>query len=407
MHLAYLCQYFVPEPGAPSARLYDLARAWVEAGHQVTVLTGMPNHPTGVVPPEYRRRLVARETLDGITVLRNWLYATPNEGFFRKTVSHLSFMVSVVLFGLPRLSGVDVLIVSSPAFFAVFAAWFISRARRIPYIFEVRDLWPAVFVDLGVLTNPRLIRLLEFWEMFLYRRSARVVTVTESFRRNLLARGLSPEKVITIPNGAALDFFQPGPRENAVRAELGLTGKFVVSYIGAHGISHALETVLYAAERMREENDVIFLLVGEGAQKRALRALRERLGLENVRMIPAQPKARVPDFYRASDVCLVPLRSVRLFESFIPSKMFEIMACGVPLIGAMRGEARTILERSGAARLTEPENVEQLVAAIDWFRSHPKQAQHMGAAGREFVQRNYDRRELASHYLDLLQDVVR
>jgi|TARA_B100001964_G_scaffold41878_1_gene46268 glycosyltransferase involved in cell wall biosynthesis len=406
VNILYLCQYFVPEPAAPAARVSELSRAWVRAGHNVTVLTGMPNHPTGIVPDKYRGRLLAREHMDGIMVLRNWLYATPNQGFAKKTLSHLSFMLSAVLLGLPRAGRADVLIVSSPAFFSVFSALLISRLRRIPFIFEVRDLWPAVFVDLGVLTNPLLIKFLEYWEMFLYRRAARVVTVTESFRRVLVERGLPARKVVTIPNGVRVDFFLPGERENAVRSEHGLTGRFVVSYLGAHGISHGVEIVLRAADILRDRSDIVFLLAGEGAMKKRLLELKERMALENVLMLPAQPKERMPDYYRASDVCLVPLRDVPLFKTFVPSKMFEIMACGVPIVGALHGEAREILERSGAARLVAPENARELSEAIEWMQTHPLERARMGAAGREFVCAHCDREALAGQYAQVLERLI-
>jgi len=406
VNIAYLCQYFVPEPGAPSARLYELSRVWVESGHNVTILTGMPNHPTGEIAAEYRGKCIAEEQLDGIRVLRNWLFATPNEGIFKKTLSHISFMLSVLVFGMPRMGATDVLIVSSPSFFSVFSAYVISRLRRIPYIFEVRDLWPTVFVDLGILTNPLLIRMLEFWELFLYHHAARVVTVTESFRRDLIRRGVPTSNVYTVTNGAAVDKFTPGTKENSVQEELGLAEKFVVSYVGAHGISHGLETILHAAEHVSECKDIKFLMVGEGARKKDLLTLKNELQLDNVIMLPAQASARIAEYYKASDVCIVPLRNVPFFETFIPSKMFEIMACGVPIIGAVRGEARSILERSGAAKLVEPEDVGALVAAICQMQKDPDARESMGLAGREFVLAYYNRSVLAGQYLELLKRVV-
>lgn len=406
MNIVYLCHYFVPEPGAPSARLYDLSRAWSQSGHEVTVITGMPNHPTGELAPEYRRRMATRETLDGITVLRNWLYSTPNAGLVRKTLSHLSFMFSSVLLGLPRMGAADVIIVSSPTFFSAFSAWAISRARGIPFVFEVRDLWPAVFVDLGVLTNPILIRFLEFWEMFLYRRAALIVTVTESFRQELTLRGLSADKVITVTNGSDVDFFVPGPRENNIRDELGLQGKFTVSYVGAHGISQGLETVMRAADRLRDEKEIVFLLVGDGAEKRDLLSLRSELDLSNVIMCPVQSRARVRAFYTASDVCLVTLRDIPLFSTFIPSKMFEIMACGIPIIGAVLGEAREILDRSGASYLVTPEDDLALAEAIESLRAQPEARMQMGLSGRSFVSSHYDRRLQAKQYEEVLASLV-
>ncbi|HEX3246559.1 MAG TPA: glycosyltransferase family 4 protein, partial [Chloroflexota bacterium] len=209
MRIAYVSHYFVPEIAAPSVRLHGFGRHWAAKGHKVTVLTGFPNHPTGLIPPGYRGRIIQEEYIDGIRVLRNWLYATPNRGFALKTLGHLSFMVTAVAMGLPRLGPVDVVIASSPTFFTAISAWVISRLRRIPMIFEVRDLWPAVFVDLGVLRNPLLIKTLETMELSLYRQSAAVVPVTEAFRQTIMRRGISSEKIHVVPNGADIETYRP------------------------------------------------------------------------------------------------------------------------------------------------------------------------------------------------------
>ena len=418
MKIVYLCHYFVPEIGAPSARLYEMSRAWVERGHTVTVVTGFPNHPTGVIPPEYLGKLWATETLDGIRVLRNWLYATPNEGLVRKTFGHLTFMVTSVLFGLPRLGPAEVIIASSPTLLAVFSAYVISRIRRIPLIFEVRDLWPAVFVDLGVIRNRLVIRLLESVEMFLYGRAARVVTVTDSFTETLVKRGLPAERVVKISNGADLEFFRPPPKDGdgwrraeghypTILQSPFVSQSFMVLYLGAHGISHGLGSILRAAERLRDRPDIAFVFVGEGAEKKDLLALKEQLGLSNAYFLPGQPKAQVLDFYRAADVGLVPLRDVPLFSGFVPSKMFELMACGVPILGAVRGEPARILQQSGAALLVPPEDPTALADAILALQADPERRQRMGEAGRAFVEANYDRRKLAEQYEAVLQDAVR
>jgi len=405
MRIAFLCQYFVPEIGAPSARVSELSREWVQAGHQVTVVTGLPNHPTGIVPPEYRRAIFRRESLDGMTVFRNWLYATPNEGFFKRTLSHLSFMVSTVVLTTPRLRKTDVIVVSSPAFFAVISAWVMSRVWRIPYVFEVRDLWPGIFVELGILRNRAIIRLLEGAEMFLYRRAAKVVVVTESFRHILIERGLGPAHVATITNGVDCDAFRPGPRENEIRRTHQLGNKFVVLYIGAHGISQALSALLATAQTLDDDPDVLFVFVGEGAEKRMLTEKAARMQLRNVRFVGGQPKHLMSQWYAAADVVLVPLRNVPLFETFIPSKMFEVMACARPIIGSVRGEARTILERSNGAIVVDPEDSAAVAAAVRSLRRDPELGARLGSAARRFVEANYDRRTLAQQYLRLLEEV--
>ena len=372
----------------------------------MTVITGLPNHPTGVVPPEYRRTIFRRETLDGMTVFRNWLYATPNEGLIRKTLSHISFMISAMVLTTPRLRGYDVIVVSSPAFFAVISAWFMSRFWRIPYVFEVRDLWPGIFVELGVLRNRAIITILETVEMFLYRRAARVVVVTHSFRDILVRRGLPPSHVKTITNGVDTESFQPASTDNDIRRAYELGDKFVVLYIGAHGISQALTAVLEAAGELESEAEVEFLLVGEGAEKRKLVDQAARLGLRHVRFVGGQPRHSMANWYAASDVVLVPLRNIPLFETFIPSKMFEIMAAGRPIIGSVRGEARSILERAGSALIVDPEDAKGIAAAVRRLHDDPQMGRRLGASGRDFVVANYDRRVLAREYLDLLVAVA-
>jgi len=357
VRIAYVSHYFVPEIAAPSVRLRGFGHQWAASGHQVTVITGFPNHPTGVIPQEYRGRIMQKELIDGIRVLRNWLYATPNRGIALKTLGHLSFMVTAVATGLPRLGPVDVVIASSPTFFTAISAWVISRLRGVPMVFEVRDLWPAVFVDLGVLRNPLLIKTLEAMEAFLYRQSAAVVPVTEAFRQTIVKRGIPVEKVHVIPNGADIETYRPEIDGRPMREKLGLGDKFVVSYMGSHGISHGLSAVLDAAAMHRDRADILYLLIGEGAEKEMLQSKRDRLGLENVRMLPHQPSESMPELYAASDVCLVPLRDVPIFETFVPSKLFEILAMGRPIIGSVRGEARSILERSGGALLVRPDGI--------------------------------------------------
>jgi glycosyltransferase involved in cell wall biosynthesis len=396
----------MPEIAAPSVRLHGFGKHWAAGGHHVTVLTGFPNHPTGVIPPEYRGRVVQREWIDGIRVLRNWLYATPNRGFALKTLGHLSFMVTAFAMGLPRLGPVDVVIASSPTFFTAISAWVISRLKRVPMVFEVRDLWPAVFVDLGVLKNPALIKLLEALELFLYRQSAAVVPVTEAFRQAIVNRGIPAEKVHVIPNGADIETYRPDIDGRSMRAKLGLDDKFVVSYMGSHGISHGLSAVLDAAALQRDRSDILYLLVGEGAEKEMLQAKRDRLGLENVRMLPHQPPELMPELYAASDVCLVPLRDVPIFETFVPSKLFEILAMGRPIIGSVRGEARSILERSGGALLIPPEDPPSLVAAVDSLRSDPARRLEMGRSGRAFLEANYSHAALAERYLEVLRSIT-
>jgi hypothetical protein len=407
MNIAYYSHYFAPEIGAPSARIYDLARQWLALGHRVQVVTCFPNHPVGKMYPGYRSRPYMHEHLDGIDVHRHWTYVTPNEGFIKKTLGHVSYLPSALLLSTRRLEEPDVVIGTSPTFFAAMAAAGAAARRRRPFIMEVRDLWPAVIVELGVLRNPYMIRALERLELALYARATRIVTVTESFRRSLIERGIPAAKVFTIPNGADVEFWQPTEAAARLRRRLELEDRFVVLYIGAHGISHALSRLLESAEQLRAQTKIHFLFVGEGAEKELLVRRAQEAGLKNVQFLDPVAKDQVREFYALADVCLVPLRDIPLFDTFIPSKMFEIMAMAKPIVGSLRGEAADILRRSGCGVVVEPEDSRAVAQAILRLYHRPDEAQAMGVAGRRFVVEHYSRRSLAASYMRVLEEAVR
>jgi glycosyltransferase involved in cell wall biosynthesis len=403
VRIAYVCHYFVPEPAAPAARVHEFARAWVRAGHAVSVITTFPNHPLGHIPPAYRGRGWATEWLDGIRVLRCWLYAVPNTGVGRRGLDHLSFMLSSLVFGLPRLEQVDVVVASSPTLFSAVAAWLIARVRRVPFVLEVRDLWPAAIVGLGLMRPGPAVQVLDALARFLYRQAALVVVVTEAFADRLAAQGVPRCKLAVIPNGADTRLFSPTTDGAATRHALGLDDRFVVAYIGSHGLSHGLGAILDAAAT---QPDVTYLLVGDGADRARLVAERDRRGLANVVMRSSVDKSAVPGLYAAADVCLVPLRDVPVFDAFVPSKLFELLAAGRPVIGAVRGEARDILARSGGALLVEPERGDQLAQAVAQLHADPVLRAELGRKGRAFAEQHYDRDVLAARYLELLRVVV-
>jgi glycosyltransferase involved in cell wall biosynthesis len=402
MRILIVTHYFPPEIGAPQARLSELARLWAAAGDDVTVLTGMPNHPTGLIHSGYRRRLRMVEHVDGYRVVRTWLYATPNEGVLRKTLGHISFMLTSVLLGWRPSGRADVVVVSSPTFFSIWSAWLLARAKGARFVVEVRDLWPAIFVELGVLTSRRLIAVLERLELAAYRAADAVVAVTEGFRSHITERGIAPEKVHVVPNGVDLERFAP-QRDDAddFRRRLGARpGQALVLYIGAHGISHGLTSVADAAAKLAHD-DVHFAFVGEGAAKHELVAHVAQTASGNITLLPGVPSREVPAILAAADICLVPLRDVPLFDAFIPSKMFEFLAAGKAVVGAVRGEAAAILRDAGAV-VVDPEDVDQLADAIGRLAAEPERRAAMAVSGRDYVARRFDRRQLAREYRQLL-----
>jgi glycosyltransferase involved in cell wall biosynthesis len=250
MNIVYMCQHFYPEIGAPSIRILELSKEWVKSGHNVTVVTAFPNHPTGKIPDQYRGCIFKTEYHEGIRILRNFIYATPNKGKFRRIVSHLSFMISSLILSLPRLGKADVIIVSSPPFFSAISGFIMSCIKRRPFVFEVRDLWPAAINDLGVVKSGLIIKVLESLELFLYRRAQKVVVVTESFKEDLIRRGIPLTKIEVIFNGVDPGRFT-GIDAKTVKRTYGLEERMVILYSGTHGIAHSLEMILMAAERLR------------------------------------------------------------------------------------------------------------------------------------------------------------
>lgn len=390
MRVLVVTHYFPPEVGAPQARLSEMARVWAADGDEVTVLTGMPNHPTGVLPPEYRGAVRRVESRDGYRVVRTWLYATPNEGFVRKTLGHLSFMVTGLVLGLRPTGRADVVVVSSPTFFSIATGWALARLKRARLVVEVRDLWPAILVDLGVLTNRRVVALLERLELAAYRAADVVVTVTEGFRDDIVRRGIPAAKVHVIRNGADVARFTPRPPVAKERP--------LVLYAGAHGISHGLRSVVDAAALVPE---VDVALVGEGADKENVRRHAERLALPNLAMRPSVPRDEMPDLVASADICLVPLRDVPLFTTFIPSKMFEYLAAGRPVIGAVTGEAARILTEAGQV-VVPPEDPAALAEAIRALAADAASREKMAEVGRRYVVEHFDRTVLARRYRELL-----
>jgi glycosyltransferase involved in cell wall biosynthesis len=394
--------------GAPSARTFEHARHWASLGHDVTVVTGFPNHPTGVIRPEYRGSFIKREKAEGIDLLRVWVYVTPNKGFTRRILNFLSFFFSSLILGSVMTARPDVVVGTSPQFFCAVAAYVLSRVKRAPFVFEVRDIWPQSAIELGVLKNPLVIRILESIEMHLYRCAALIVPVAESTRQYLISKAVPPEKIKVVPNGIdALYLASATATPDQVRDELNLQGKFIVSYIGTHGMSHSLENLLQAAERFNDDPSIHFLFAGEGAEKENLKRLAARLRLRNVTFVDEQPRERLLAFYRLSDLSLAPLKRLPVFKKVLPSKLFELMGVGCPMICSVEGEAAELVARAGAGLCIEPEDADALAAAIEKLRSDPDLRTRMSENGRRFVTVNYLRSALAEEYADALAAVVR
>ena len=403
MHLLFLTDNFPPEVNAPASRTFEHCREWVRKGHRVTVITCAPNFPKGKVFDGYQNKAFQTETIEGIEVIRVWSYITANEGFVRRILDYLSFMASAIVAS-PRVHDVDLVIGTSPQFFTAVAAYVVSRMKRIPYVFELRDLWPESIKAVGAMKESFALRMLERLEMFLYRKAARIVSVTESFKQVLMRRGIEGTKIEVVTNGVDVSQFKPRPKDPELTRKLGLEGKFVAGYIGTHGMAHALETLLQAADRLRGQN-FAFIFLGDGARKQALREMADQMKLDNVVFIDSVPKADVPKYWSLLDVSIIHLRKTELFTTVIPSKMFECMGMGIPVLHGVEGESADIVRREQVGIPFEPEGVDQLCEALQSLKSDPARLarfreQCLRAAG------NYDRTYLALRMLKVLEDAA-
>ena len=404
MKILFLSHYFPPEVNAPATRTFEHCREWARLGHEVTVVTCAPNHPRGKLYPGYKNRLIQRETLDGIQVIRLWTYLTANEGFLKRTLNYVSYMAAVTL-AVPWLPKADVVVSTSPQFFNGLAGYTVSRLKRRPWVLEIRDLWPESILAVGAIRNRTLIRLLEWLEAFAYRKADRIVPVTDAFERYMVERGVEAHKIQVIKNGVDLRFFSPHVDGESLAADLGLTGKFVAAYIGTHGMAHHLETILEAAASI-DHPDIVFLLVGDGAERRRLLETRDRLGLRSVLMLEQLPKATMPALLSLTDVSLVLLKDMELFRTVIPSKIFESMAMKRPIVLGVEGESRDLVGSADAGLFVEPENAAQLAEAVVRLADDPALCRRLGENGRAFVEQHFDRRVLAERYAAVLGALV-
>jgi len=412
--ILYVSQYFPPEMGAPAARAAELAQHWAEAGLEVSVLTGFPNHPTGIVPPEWRarlRRLIFRESAGRVNVFRTWLWPLPNRKAHERMRNYASFCLSAALRGL-ALSRSDVVIATSPQLLVGLSGCWIALTRQIPFVFEVRDLWPESLTAVGAGSeNSLLYHALGAIAKFLYQRADLIVVVAPAFKDHLMRHWRIPaEKIAVVENGVESDLFAPGlPAANyALRRQLAAERKFLVTYIGTMGNAHGLETLLDAAAQLRKQNpDVLFFLIGEGAEKARIKSLAESRGLDNVRFLDQQPREQIPAFISASDACLVLLKKTDVFKTVIPTKMLEFMSCARPVILGVDGQARQIVEEAGAGLVIEPENAEALAAAINQLAANRELGESLGRKGREHILRYYSRQEMAEKYTGILETLLK
>jgi glycosyltransferase involved in cell wall biosynthesis len=406
MRALLIHQAFVSPGESGGTRHYEFARHLASRGHSFTVVAGDLNYQTG-------RRTVGRgggvfveQEVDGVRVLRAYTCARLHRSFFWRLVTFLSFMLTSVWAGL-RAGPVDVVMGTSPPIFQAVSAWAVALARRRPFLLEVRDLWPDFAIEVGVLKNPVLIRLSRWLERFLYARAAHLIVNSPAYRDHLLGKGVPEAQITLIPNGVDTTMFDPGAKGERVRKELGLDGQFVVTYAGALGLANDIPVILRAAERLRDDRSIHFLLVGDGKERPNLEMMARQRSLSNVTFMGTRPKAEMGDVLAASDACVACLKDVPMFRTTYPNKVFDYMAAGRPTILAIDGVIRRVVEDGRGGVFVPPGDDAALAEAVRELSRDLPRAHALGASARGYVVEHFDRRRQAAQFSACLTILVR
>ncbi len=409
MKILFLTHYFPPEVNAPATRTFEHCVRWARAGHEVTVVTCAPNCPNGVVYPGYKNRWRRQiEEIEGVRVVRTWTYVAPNAGTLKRVLNYVSFMLSAVVASI-RLPRPDVVLATSPQFFCGWAGVFVSWLKWVPLVLEIRDIWPESIQAVGAISNRRVLGALERLERWMYRSATHIVAVGNGYRDNVLGKVDVSERISVITNGVDLEFYRPQEPDVRFLHIWDLEDKFVCSYVGTIGMAHGLEVVLEAAKILKHKGrgDITFVLVGDGAQRQCLQEEAKRAGLEDlVVFVGRQPKKEIPAILASSNACLIHLRACELFQTVLPSKIFEVMAMGRPMIMGVGGEAREIVMQSDAGIEMEPGSAESLVQAVEIMADDPEATAQRGRLARDYVAEHFDRNVLAATFLTLLEVVA-
>ncbi len=405
MRILFFSHYYTPEVNAPASRTSEHCKTWVKMGHDVTVVTCAPNHPTGKVYPGYKNSLWRVETIDGVRVIRLWTVLAANAGFLMRILNYVSYLCATIV-AIPFLPRADVIVSTSPQFFCGLAGFFARPFKRAPWALEIRDIWPESIVTVGAMKKGRAIRFLEWVETSAYRQADAIISVTKSFVPHIAERCNDPDKISIVRNGADLKVFQRSASGADVKKNIGLADRFVAAYVGTHGMAHGLGVILDAAEILRNDTRIAFLMVGDGAERARLEADRAARGLDNVLILGQRPKSDMPAIWAATDASLILLKRSDMFKKVLPSKMTEAMAMQCPIVLGVEGEASELLAEADAGIAITPESTDELARAVLRLADDPELAAAFGARGRTFVNEQFDREKLAASYIDILQAMI-
>lgn len=407
MKILFLTQYCPPEVGAPQNRIFEFAKQLKKFGHDVSILTALPNYPKGEIFEEYRGKKVVLEEIDGIKIVRTNIYATKDKSFYKRLRNYLSFTFSSVFQGSKYIECQDVIITESPPLFLGWSGYVLSKRKKAKFVFNVSDLWPESAVKLGVLNNKLFIKMSTWLEEFCYRKASAVTGQTKGIVNNIVNRGFDKNKVHLITNGVDTNLFTKQNRDESFRKELGIEDKFSICYAGIHGLAQGLEVIIDAAERLKDKSDIQFVFIGDGPEKKKLIDLTQQKGLNNITFVPVQPKSNMPKIIASMDATVIPLKRLDLFRGALPSKMFEALASELPIVLAVEGEAETLINEAKAGITVEPENSKEIAEAVIKLYEDEELTNTLGKNGRKYVMENYSRDVITKRFEKILLNLMR
>ncbi|MBV4431914.1 glycosyltransferase family 4 protein [Clostridium tyrobutyricum] len=406
MKILFLTQYCPPEVGAPQNRIFEFAKRLKKFGHEITILTAMPNYPKGEIFDKYKGKKLVIEEIDDIRIIRTSIYATKEKGFIKRLRNYLSFTFSSVITGVKHVGHQDVIITESPPLFLGWSGYVISKKIKAKFVFNISDLWPESAVKLGMLHNKLLIKASTWLEEFCYRKADVITGQTKGIVNNIIMRGFDSNKVHLITNGVDTEFFKKENRDEEFRKKIGIENKFAACYGGIHGLAQGLEVIINAAEILKNHDNIQFVFVGDGPEKEKLENMVKEKELSNVTFIPVQPKKNMPKIIASMDASIIPLKKLDLFKGALPSKMFEALATELPIILSVEGEAANLINAAKAGIVVEPENSEEMAGAVLKLSEDKELRASFGTNGREYVTENYSRDKITRNLENILKDIL-
>lgn len=401
MKILFITDNFPPEVNAPATRTVEHCKEWVKEGAEVTVLTCVPNFPRGNIYEGYKNKLYQTEIIEGIKVIRVWSYITSNSGFMKRVLDYGSFAFMAFCVGL--FQKFDIIVATSPQFFTTWSGWGLSKIKRKPWVFELRDIWPESIKTVGAMNEGKILDLLERIELGLYKSSDKVVAVTDAFKANLISRGIDASKIEVVTNGSNMELFFRREKDTGLLKELQLENKFIVGYLGTHGMAHSLDFIMHSIAKITDK-DIHFLFVGDGSMKATIVDIAKESCLKNVTFLDPISKDKMPQYLSIIDVSLAPLKRSDNFKTVIPSKIFEASAMGKPTLLGAEGQAQEILEKYNAGLCFLPEDEKDFITKVMLLKTD-KNIYNYCIEGGLALSRHYDRKKLASRMLNILKKI--